>query len=274
MERFFRHSKGIIAIILVISFMFVNVVYTNAEGVKTVNIDGVSYNVTENESSYVLTTEKDGYNYEAVLEKLSNQIHITCDKDMFLYTDEIFDYNVEVENYDRNNAELEYTVKDNATGKEIKVDDSEYLEGQIPIAIYGGIALADIIAALLAAAAVVTIGGIAYYTLSDVIENIREESNRENTFYYYAMVQGSQLLIGSAFYSEADAIRYAASNINSSVYGVFCIGWGRASFLASEVSPVYLSYGDSAHGGSGYRPHYHPRMFNNGTTHYSLHCWY
>ncbi len=234
----------------------------------------IQLNVIENESSYTLKTEKDGYNYEAVLEKLTNDIHITCDKDMFLYTDEVFDYNVKVENFDKNNAQLEYIVKDNDTGKEIKVDDSEYLEGQFPLAIYGGIALADIIAALLAATAVVTIGGIAYYTLSEVIEKVREESEENNTYYYYARVQGSQLLIGSAFPYESSAIAYAAANINSSVNGVYCIGWGRASFLASEVSPVFLAYGDSAHGGSGYRPHYHPRITNNGTSHYSLHCWY
>lgn len=89
------------------------------------------------------------------------------------------------------------------------------------------------------------------------------------------MVSGSNLLIGDAFKSETDALIYAKGKLNSSKFGVFCIGSTRASGLASSASPVFLSYYDSKHGsGDGYRAHYHPRITQNGTSHYSLHCWY
>lgn len=242
---------------------------------KTVKIAGVEFILTEQDGDYVLSGDADGFHYVASIDKVSNAIHIECDKDEFLWKKDVYDYDVEVENFNKDNAILEYNLVDCETGKETHVNDSEYFEGQLPVAIYGGIALTDLIIGLLAATAVVVVGEIAYYTISDVIEDVKEESRKNKKYYYYAMVDGSQLLIGSAFKNESTALAYAKANLNSSKYGVFCIGSSRAQNLAEDCSPYFLAYYDSKHGsGDGYRAHYHPRITQNGTSHYSLHCWF
>ncbi len=274
LKRLCKRSKLFITFVLVLSLIFSNVIYTNAEDGKTLEYNGLEFSITQSDSSYILTCKEDGYEYQAQLKKLSNKIHIICNKDSLLTKKNIYDCDVDIKSFDKKNSELEYVLTDNNTGIKKEINDSKYLQGQAPI-VWGAIALADLIAALLYATAVTVELGIMYYNLTDVLSDIQEDAPKNQKYYYYAKVQGSQLLIGSAFANEAAAITYARSNIGSSVYGIFCIGYVRAMNLAATVSPEFLAYTDGKHvAADGYRPHYHPRLGTSGMLHYDLHCWY
>lgn len=272
-------SKMLIALMLVFVLVCTNVII-NAKGINeisndTVEIDGVIFNVINEGEQCKLIGKADGLCYEAVLDKNTNEVHITCEEAILFWTKEVYEYEIEIENYNEESVELEFDLTDCNTGEVNHINETENFQGQIPIAIPVGIALTDIIAALLTTAAVCVVAGVAYYAVSDVIEKVKEDSKKKKKYFYYAMIRGSQLLIGEAFKSEADALIYAKSMLNSSKKGVFCVGATRASGLAASSSPVFLSVYDSKHGsGDGYRAHYHPRITQNGSSHYSLHCWF
>lgn len=273
-----------LALLLVAAFLFCSS-YTNvlAGRVDTQAFaSDIEYKVETNDSELCLTTEDSKCVYKTVINEDGN-INITCVQEGLFRNTEIYDYTVEVINYDLESNILEYNVIDNNSGEMSYVNDSDKLSVQAAIVIGGGIALGElIIDALIAAAVVGVVAGITYYAATEVLEKVKEESKKNQKYYYYARIMGKgsskKLCIGNAFNNVEDAKGYAITMADDERNGVFCVGDSsrtKAVSIAKTASKVNRAVPDDPHQKcEGYYAHLHPAIDASNKNHRHLHVWY
>lgn len=268
-----KKLNKIIAFILV---MTVAITTTNlrifAEDVEneTVVYNDREYEIVEETKEEVtLVTQEDNYIYESTIDPESNQIDIVCEEEGIFFNKEVYDYSVEVINFNEEANILEYSLINNETGEIIHVSDSD-LQAQLPV--IGGVAIGELVYALLCACATVCIiAGVKYVAVS--ISKLKKQSH----CIYAAALSGGNLGIGSALtYSEA--AKLAKEKKNSSTIGIFCVGpnaKSNACSIAKQVSPMKRVIHDDQHKTEdGYYYHYHPAKYAIGDRHLAFHAWY
>lgn len=225
--------------------------------------------VEENKEEITLVTEEDNYVYECTTDPESNKMDIVCEEAGIFFDKEVYDYSVEVINFNEESNILEYNLINNETGEVTHVSDSD-IQAQLPV--MGGIAIGEIVYALLCAGATIfVIAGVKYVAVS--ISKMKKQSHT----IYAAALSGGKIGIGPALtYSEA--AKYANVNKNSSTIGIFCVGpnaKSNACSIAKQASPMKRVVHDEKHDNQdGYYYHYHPARYATGNRHLGFHAWY
>lgn len=268
-----KEMNRLIAVILIIAVAItttnLKIFAEDAEN-ETVVYNNREYEIVEETKDEItLVTEEDDYIYECTLDAESNEIDIVCEEEGIFFNREVYDYSVEVINFDEESHVLEYNLINNETGEVTHISDSD-LQAQLPVV--GGVAIGELVYALLCAGATVCIiAGVKYVAVS--ISKMKKEKHS----IYAAALSGGELGIGPALtYSEA--AKFAKDNIDESGIGIFCVGpnaKSNACSISKQVSPMRRVIHDDKHKTQeGYYFHYHPARYAAGDRHFGFHAWY